>query len=260
MKIRKSGKVNPRLRDGDTGNCLESSEYITFWLGNSPLSNHYLGEKFSGAEPLKDLVDRLDAISKYHPPIDSLSSRLLGAHNYNCGEQWLMACKAWYFQKLTVPEEALPSLSPENFETLRGELYQGAGADRRAWPKWKLNIYSSSLCQILRLVEPRKQKAEGRNVSGFSENVWNTVSPEVCIVATIARAKADDNLARIFRRSGTRKFVEGSPSDRTWGVGIRYNDPRILDPDNWQGQNRLGRCHDETRDILMADEAFVSKS
>lgn len=42
-----------------------------------------------------------------------------------------------------------------------------------------------------------------------------------------------------------RGFVEGSPSDRVWGVGRGSDDAGIDDERNWRGDNRLGKCHDE---------------
>jgi hypothetical protein len=42
-----------------------------------------------------------------------------------------------------------------------------------------------------------------------------------------------------------RMFVEGSPSDRIWGVGLRFNDKRLDNEREWKGTNRLGKCHDD---------------
>jgi predicted NAD-dependent protein-ADP-ribosyltransferase YbiA (DUF1768 family) len=42
-----------------------------------------------------------------------------------------------------------------------------------------------------------------------------------------------------------RKFVEGSPVDRVWGVGLKWDDPKCEEEGSWGGENRLGKCHDE---------------
>ena len=30
--------------------------------------------------------------------------------------------------------------------------------------------------------------------------------------------------------------------DKIWGIGLHYNDDKVLDESNWNGQNLLGKC------------------
>jgi predicted NAD-dependent protein-ADP-ribosyltransferase YbiA (DUF1768 family) len=46
---------------------------------------------------------------------------------------------------------------------------------------------------------------------------------------------------------GSKHLVEGAHYDRVWGVGLAWDDPAIVDPDNWNGQNRLGETLVEVR-------------
>lgn len=52
------------------------------------------------------------------------------------------------------------------------------------------------------------------------------------------------------------KFVEGSPVDCVWGVGIDENDPRIDDPRNWRGENLLGQAITDVRDRILEQLNF----
>ena len=53
-------------------------------------------------------------------------------------------------------------------------------------------------------------------------------------------------------------FVEASPRDRKWGIGLSVNNPGIDDPANWRGRNLLGKVITEVRDRLVAANATTS--
>ena len=50
--------------------------------------------------------------------------------------------------------------------------------------------------------------------------------------------------------SADRIFVEASPYDKIWGVGLYETDDRILDEKNWLGENLLGKAITEVRDYF----------
>ena len=47
-------------------------------------------------------------------------------------------------------------------------------------------------------------------------------------------------------------FVEASPYDRIWGVGLDQDNPAIDDERNWKGRNLLGQAITEARNMLKA--------
>ena len=51
-----------------------------------------------------------------------------------------------------------------------------------------------------------------------------------------------------------KSFVEGSPADKIWGVGLVWTDPKIADKKNWNGLNLLGKTLDNVRRQILSDE------
>eukprot|EP01046_Picozoa_sp_COSAG06_P023035 COSAG06_NODE_1813_length_8305_cov_5.110407_16_plen_173_part_00 len=61
-------------------------------------------------------------------------------------------------------------------------------------------------------------------------------------------SKAEGCAAKL-RATGTRLLAEASESDRIWGIGVRWNDPRCTVPAQWRGSNILGYALMQVRDL-----------
>ena len=222
----------------------QTKTYIFFWAG--PLSKWCKGHTYSGTRALELAIDKLDEINVDHPPKSAFSSRLPALHSFNCGEQWLMAMKDWLFERdVDLPEEAL---TDEDFESRSAQMLgpQPPPKDQPAM----LQLYLSTLCSVLRTTSPKEQKALGRKCRNFDPTTWEAASIPVVVACSVARAEADSVLKQIYK-AGKRTFVEGSPNDNIWGVGIHWTHPSINDPKNWRGANRLGVCHGLARNIIL---------
>lgn len=183
--------------------------HVFFW--GSILSNWDQSHHFSGARGLEILLPRLRVLCIHPPSEKQASTQLITRHTFNCGEQFIMACKAWLFDE-----------------------------DPKA----------SMLKAILESKKPMVQKSLGRKVPGFNDTVWLPASVEIVVASQIARAEVDQRLAKLYESSGEKQFVEGSPRDKIWGVGIHWKERAIEDERNWRGENRLGKCHGLAREAL----------
>ena len=108
--------------------------------------------------------------------------------------------------------------------------------------------------KILKTADPRRQKALGREVKGYVEEVW--VQKREAIVAVGLREKFSQNpalLELLLSTQGT-ALVEASKFDRIWGCGLAETDPRIEDERKWPGLNLLGKVLDRVRDHFLALE------
>jgi len=52
-------------------------------------------------------------------------------------------------------------------------------------------------------------------------------------------------------------FVEASPYDDIWGIGIGVGTLGIENPANWQGTNWLGECINHARDMIITEQVEV---
>ena len=220
----------------------QNATHVFFWGG--PWSKWYVGRTYSGEGAFELLLPRLAKLDIEHPQSEAFSSRLLRAADLACGEQWMMAMKGWLFERdVELSEKLVPADEDagREFEAMRTGML---GPTRPSLgDKKKREMYNSCLCKCLRSKSPKDQKFYGRQCRNFDLQVWDMASIPVVVPCQIARAEADDMLRGIYMRSRKRIFVEGSPTDVVWGVGIKCDRVAIEEENNWIGENRLGVCH-----------------
>jgi ribA/ribD-fused uncharacterized protein len=104
--------------------------------------------------------------------------------------------------------------------------------------------------KILKANTPGEAKALGRQVRGFSDDVWNQVRIEIVERGNLAKFSQNAELGQYLRTTGEQILVEASPVDRIWGVGLAATDPLIHDPLQWKGLNLLGFALMKVRSLL----------
>lgn len=107
-----------------------------------------------------------------------------------------------------------------------------------------------SCIKILEADSPKKAKQLGRGVKNYNDDEWNKVRLGYMIEVLVAKFGQNPTLKEKLLSTGDRTFVEGSPKDCIWGIGIHWQDPLCLDPSNWKGINLLGQALDQTREVL----------
>lgn len=154
---------------------------------------------------------------------------VINGESYCCNEQYMMACKALLF---------------EDYETYR---------------------------KIMNTQSPREQKALGRQVKYFDEGRWyktgffsggnwyadkngKPYAYQIVLRANLAKFSQHKTLKKLVFESGDLIFVEASPYDKIWGIGLDAKDPKAWDEATWQGKNWLGNCITLARDTLRTLE------
>lgn len=107
-------------------------------------------------------------------------------------------------------------------------------------------IYS----EIMNAYHPKQFKDLGRKISGFNEKVWNANKTDIVIKGNTAKFSQNQELKYFLLNTNNRILVEASPYDKIWGIGMKSDDTRCENPTLWNGENLLGFCLMEVRDII----------
>lgn len=108
--------------------------------------------------------------------------------------------------------------------------------------------------KILKLDNPKDIKQLGREVKNFSEEKWDKVREEIMYKAVKAKFEQDRLCNYCIKEYPDAIFVEGSPYDKIWGVGIQFDDYRIFNKNNWKGKNLLGKILTKVRDEIFEED------
>lgn len=96
--------------------------------------------------------------------------------------------------------------------------------------------------QILEAKTPKEQKLLGRKVSNYNDAIWNDNRTKIMINILTAKFSQNNKLKNKMLKYKGYTFVEASPVDTIWGVGLHEDNNLILNENNWKGQNLLGKC------------------
>lgn len=114
--------------------------------------------------------------------------------------------------------------------------------------------------EILATAKPGKQKALGRQVAGFDEDIWKQHREQIVEEGNWWKFKGGEEgcveCARMRSKllaTGERELVEASPRDRIWGVGFGKENAEA-NRGSW-GLNLLGKALMKVRERLRMEEA-----
>ena len=103
--------------------------------------------------------------------------------------------------------------------------------------------------KIMTTDDPYKQKRLGKKVVGFDADIWAQVRYDAMLDGLRAKFKIPEFQEALIL-TGNRTIVEASPFDTIWGIGLCADDPRALHPDQWLGENLLGKALMQVREEI----------
>lgn len=104
--------------------------------------------------------------------------------------------------------------------------------------------------EILETLSPKTAKYLGRSIKNYDESVWEQERGTIMFEVCLAKFSQNSSLKRDLLSTGDKTIVEGSPFDKVWGVGLHWDDDKILDEKNWRGENLLGKVLMQVRNKL----------
>jgi ribA/ribD-fused uncharacterized protein len=95
---------------------------------------------------------------------------------------------------------------------------------------------------IMQEKNPREQKKYGRMIKNFDKSVWDKNCLAIVYEGNLAKFRQNFGLKKEMLETGDRIFVEASPVDNIWGIGLDENAEGVNDPSYWLGLNLLGQA------------------
>ena len=124
------------------------------------------------------------------------------------------------------------------------------------WHKAQLFRDRDKVHDILTMgADPKVAKRLGRQVRSYDEDIWSAIRYHAMLAVNIDKFSQNPDLCDTFLFAFPGKaFVEASPYDTVWGIGLAATDPRAVESASWRGQNLLGKVLDQVRQLLRTQE------
>lgn len=95
---------------------------------------------------------------------------------------------------------------------------------------------------IMQEKNPKEQKKYGRQIRNFDKAIWEKNCLAIVFEGNLAKFSQNPELKAEMLSTGNKIFVEASPLDHIWGIGLDENAENIDDPSYWLGLNLLGQA------------------
>jgi len=157
----------------------------------------------------------------------------------------------FYSHRNGTPEDVLSQFYPSSF-TVQGITFP-TSEHYMHYQKAVMFCDTATAQKILSTSDPSEAKKLGRRVRPFNGQVWDDRSMQIVYDANMAKFTQNPKLLEIITsiRYQGKFFVEASPYDKIWGIGMRQSEARTLQPSQWKGQNKLGRVLTAVRDNII---------
>lgn len=123
----------------------------------------------------------------------------------------------------------------------------------------KASLFEDYKIALAILSGDRKRKGEkdqayykrmGREVQRYDESIWKANREDIVYRGIVLKYTQNENLKKELLKYKGKTFVEASPYDAIYGIKMGMWDEGVEDPANWQGENLLGKWHNQFLEVL----------
>ena len=156
-----------------------------------------------------------------------------------------------FFWKLCHKNEEFSNWYPSEFviEGIRYNCVEQYMMAKKAILFGDLDMYQ----KIMHSDDPGECKELGKQVSNFDSKTWDNCKYEIVFNGNCAKYHQNKELLTRLVATGDAILAEASPYDKVWGIGMDDSDPNAQIPEQWAGQNLLGKILVEIRQKHKAD-------
>lgn len=115
-----------------------------------------------------------------------------------------------------------------------------------------------SEARIMNNREARIAKQIGEKIEWEDRKAWKEFAKQKLKEGNMAKYIQNEHLRQQLFDTSPKVFVEASPNDTYWGVGLSKTNKDIQCQEKWKGKNVMGFLLTELRDEMMKDAQFSS--
>ncbi len=118
---------------------------------------------------------------------------------------------------------------------------------------------ADSVRAICEAESPSIAKEFGQQIKNYDDDIWAAEREKYMDIVLYKKFTQNEEMYSELMREEYRDkhFVEASPEDTIWGIGLHFDDPNADDEANWLGQNLLGKCLDRVRERLNREQPRI---
>jgi ribA/ribD-fused uncharacterized protein len=124
--------------------------------------------------------------------------------------------------------------------------------------------------KIMMAKTPKDCKNLGGKISNFDLDTWYANRMEIVKRGIWLKFSQNPDLLDMLLSTKNNLLAEASPFDRVWGIGLNKNQAKFMHPDNWIGQNLLGKIlmelrywfyqHKQRKDDIVSETAEMNQA